>query len=78
MGYVEDLLFGEGGGPKRMDKHEFLETVKEEAGFRNTDEAYQATVAVFGALKSALPDKDVRDTASELPEDLRQIWLNAA
>lgn len=63
---------------RKMDKHQFLEAVKEEAGFQNTDEAYQATRAVFGALKQILPEKDVRDTAGELPAALREIWLQAA
>ncbi|MBI4499088.1 MAG: DUF2267 domain-containing protein [Chloroflexi bacterium] len=65
-------------GFTRMDKHEFLEAVKNEACFRNTDEAFLATRAVFGALKAALPEKDVEDTGDELPEDLREIWTEAA
>lgn len=65
-------------GVRKMNKHQFLEAVKDEAGFRNTDEAFLATKAVFGALKAVLPAKDVRDTANELPADLREIWQLAA
>jgi uncharacterized protein (DUF2267 family) len=68
-------IWDEGFGFQRMDKHEFLEAVRQECGFRNTDEAYYATRAVFAALKLAIPPKDVRDTAAVLPEDLREIWL---
>lgn len=78
IGFGEAVRQAFGGSVRKMDKHQFLEAVKEEAGFQNTDEAFLATKAVFGALKQILPEKDIRDTANELPAGLREIWLQAA
>lgn len=66
------------GDVEKRDRDEFLQAVRERAGMRSTEEASRATTAVFSVLKQALPEKDVQDTASELPGDLRGLWTEAS
>lgn len=60
------------------DETEFLEEVRRRAGLRTQDEAREAALVVFNALKAAIPRKDVHDTAAELPPELRALWLTEA
>ena len=58
-------------------RDDFLEAVQHRASQLSIDQAATVTSAVFGALKRALPEGDVRDTAAELPRGLRDMWLSA-
>lgn len=64
-------------GPKSLGRDEFLEVVREKAELGSEGEAVHATRAVFCALRQALPERDVRDTAGSLPAPLRGLWDTA-
>ncbi len=77
LGPVQELGRRLGAGVKSLDRDEFLTAVQEKAGLGSLGEAVHATRAVFAALQQALPEKDVMDTAQELPEPLRGLWFSA-
>lgn len=72
-----DLSRKAGRGFRSLDREEFLTEVQQKAGLGSTGEAVHATRAVFAALQAILPDKDIVDTAQELPEPLRGLWYSA-
>ena len=65
------------GGQAAWDEREFLERVQSVGRYPDKQQALEATQAVFGALKQVIPEKDVRDTAAELPAGLRTVWQEA-
>ena len=60
------------------DETEFLEAVRKRAGLQTLEQAREATLVVFHALKETIPAGDVQDTADELPPDLRDLWETRA
>ncbi len=66
-----------GVGPKSLDRDEFLTEVQQKAELGSMGEAVHATRAVFAALQEILPEKDIEDTAQELPPALRGLWDSA-
>jgi uncharacterized protein (DUF2267 family) len=55
----------------------FLERVMRAAGVRGAAEARWITLAVFAALKRRLALRETAIIVTRLPEDLRQLWLEA-
>jgi uncharacterized protein (DUF2267 family) len=55
----------------------FFERVMNIAGVRGTAEARWITLAVFAALKRRLALRETAMVVSRLPEDLRQLWIEA-
>ena len=62
---------------KVFDRQQFLERVQKLAGLQSIGQAREATEAVFSVLKDAIPREDVQDTATELPPQIRELWLEA-
>ena len=63
--------------PLRMDREEFYVRVKVEAGLLGETEAQWLTLAVFGALKAQLSAGEADDVRAQLPEDLKEVWVEA-
>lgn len=59
-----------------FDRSELFRRVSEHLG-TNADVATDITRAVFAAVKRCLPIKDIEDAGSQLPPDLRDVWLGA-
>lgn len=57
-------------------RDELVHRVAEHLGTAD-DVAEDVVRAVFSAVKTCLPSKDVEDAASQLPGDLRALWLGA-
>lgn len=77
-GMMESAKRAVTGDVEKRDRDEFLQAVRQRTNLRSNEEASRATTAVFSVLKQALPEKDVQDTASELPGDLRELWTEAS
>jgi uncharacterized protein (DUF2267 family) len=61
---------------ERFDRDDLLRRVAEH--LRTSPSATELVVrAVLRAVKQCLPEKDVEDTASQLPHDLGALWLDA-
>jgi uncharacterized protein (DUF2267 family) len=59
-----------------FDRAELLRRVGEHLG-TDADSSELAVRAVFSAVKRFLPEKDVEGAASQLPPDLRSLWLTS-
>ena len=57
-----------------FDEHELMWRVAEHLG-GTPSEAERVVRAVLRAVKHCLPEKEVEDTASQLPSDLRTLWM---
>jgi uncharacterized protein (DUF2267 family) len=73
----------EGRIPTRLHRDEFVGRVRQRAVLPDEDEAFRAILAVFGALQRALGSSSGRegqagDILSQLPKDLKTLWLDAA
>jgi uncharacterized protein (DUF2267 family) len=72
-----------GRGVERIHAPEFLDRVRQSAGLRDDVEAERAVSAVFRELQKLLrsphgAEGEAWDVFSELPKDLKQLWLAAA
>ena len=63
--------------PLKMDRDEFYERVKADAGLATTREGRWATVAVFAALKAQISSGEADDVLAQLPKDLKEVWTEA-
>jgi uncharacterized protein (DUF2267 family) len=77
LGPVTTMGRKAGLGPESLDRDEFLTEVQRKAELGSMGEAVHATRAVFAALQEILPEKDIEDTAQELPSALRGLWDSA-
>lgn len=59
--------------PDVFDRNEFLRRVGEHLVV-GEQESERITRAVFDAVRMWLPGRDVREVATELPDDLRDLW----
>jgi uncharacterized protein (DUF2267 family) len=71
-----------GGGFRRTHKADFIRNICEEAGI-GEEEARRAMLAVFKALQMSLrsptgQEGEAWDVLSQLPKDLKKIWIAAA
>ncbi|MFP2929178.1 DUF2267 domain-containing protein [Pyxidicoccus sp. 3LG] len=58
---------------KRMSRQEFLTDVADHLRIP-IDQALRVTAAVFTAIRDRIPDQEVADVASQLPDDLADLW----
>jgi uncharacterized protein (DUF2267 family) len=56
-----------------FDRNTFLRYVAEHLGI-DTDAADRLSRAVFAAAQKQMPPKEVDDAASQLPDELRELW----
>jgi uncharacterized protein (DUF2267 family) len=68
---------------RRVHENQFLEDVARMAGLQDRAEAENAVMAVFAALQGALgsatgTEGEARHVLSQLPKDLKRLWLSAA
>lgn len=63
--------------PVRMDREQFYNRVRAEAGLVSTQEAEWLTLAVFAALKAKLSPGETEDILAQLPRDLKEVWVEA-
>ena len=68
---------------RRVHEYQFLEEVGRMLGLENEDRAEEAVVAVFSVLQEALgsptgKEGEARHIFSQLPSDLKALWLTAA
>ncbi len=61
--------------PLKMHREELFERVMKEAGLATISRGRWATLAVFAALKQQLSPGEVGDILSQLPKDLKELWL---
>jgi uncharacterized protein (DUF2267 family) len=59
-----------------FDRDEFIARLSDHLA---TDAATAEAIAraVFAAVRSAIPDSEVRHVADQLPDDFRELWLSA-
>lgn len=57
-----------------MDRKEFLNKVKEEAGLESVAQADRAVRVVVGIIKALVPEDVAERIADSLPRDLREGW----
>ena len=72
-----------GRGVRRVHEYQFLEEVRRMAGLEDEIQAEEAVVCVFGVLQEALGSPsgrtgEARHVVSQVPNDLRRLWLTAA
>jgi uncharacterized protein (DUF2267 family) len=63
--------------PLKMRRDAFYSRVRLEAGLVSAREAQWLTLAVFGALKEQLSAGEAEDVLSQLPKDLKEVWVEA-
>jgi len=66
-----------GRRPTRMNRKEFYERVRTDAGLGSTRAARWMTLGVFGALKELLTPGEAEDVFAQLPKDLKELWAEA-
>lgn len=75
------VLWQQGETPRRrpvkMHRRAFYDRVRGEAGLASLTEARDVTHAVFGALKVQLSPGEAEDILTQLPGDLKEIWVAA-
>lgn len=59
--------------PAVFDANEFLRRVGAHFDMA-TEEALRLCRVVFDAIRPQLPDKEIRDIANQLPEDIQKLW----
>lgn len=65
-------------GVERMDLSEFLARVQNAAHLGSVDEAEEVTRAVFRTLQEQITSGSRYAIQSQLPEDIRDLWLTSA
>jgi uncharacterized protein (DUF2267 family) len=71
------------GGPRprrqpiKMHRKDFLQRVRLEADLGSVEQAERVTDAVFAALKDQLSEGECGDIVSQLPRDLKSMWVRA-
>jgi uncharacterized protein (DUF2267 family) len=63
--------------PAKLHRPEFLDRVRREAGLATARQAEWLTVAVFSALKGQLSEGEAEDVLTQLPKDLKELWIEA-
>lgn len=63
--------------PQKMNREEFCERVRRDAGLPSRREARWMTLAVFAALKEQISPGEARDVMAQLPKDLKELWDEA-
>ena len=66
-----------GREPIKMNRPEFYERVRREAGLKTIREARFLTIGVFAALKEQLSPGEADDVCAQLPRDLKEVWEDA-
>lgn len=66
-----------GRKPIKMNRQEFYERVRREAGLKTIREARFLTIGVFAALKEQLSPGEADDVCAQLPRDLKDVWEDA-
>lgn len=66
-----------GRKPIKMNRPEFYERVRREAGLKTIREARFLTIGVFAALKEQLSPGEADDVCAQLPRDLKDVWEDA-
>ena len=66
-----------GRKPVKMNRQEFYDRVRREAGLKTIREARFLTIAVFAALKEQLSPGEAEDVCAQLPRDLKDVWEDA-
>lgn len=68
---------------RRLHEYQLLEEVRRMAGLDDEMMAEEAVICVFSVLQEALGspsgrEGEARDVFSQLPKDLKELWLSAA
>lgn len=66
-----------GRKPIKMNRQEFYDRVRREAGLETIREARFLTLGVFAALKEQLSPGEADDVCAQLPRDLKDVWADA-
>ena len=66
-----------GHKPLKMNRQEFYERVRREAGLKTIREARFLIIGVFAALKEQLSPGEADDVCAQLPRDLKDVWEDA-
>jgi uncharacterized protein (DUF2267 family) len=72
-----------GRAVRRVHEYQFLEEVRRMVGLEDESRAEEAVICVFSVLQEALGspsgrEGEARHVFSQLPRDLKQLWLSAA
>jgi hypothetical protein len=63
--------------PLKLHRREFYDRVKRAADLRTLHKAEVATDAVFAVLKKQLSPGEADDILTQLPRDLKYVWVHA-
>jgi uncharacterized protein (DUF2267 family) len=63
--------------PLKLNREQFYERVRGDAGLLTAQEAQWLTLAVFAALKGSLSPGEAEDVMAQLPKDLKEVWVEA-
>lgn len=61
----------------KIHRDEFIDMVKRNGNFENTEAAELATRGVFRALKEQISIGESGDVTAQLPEDMKDLWGSA-
>lgn len=72
-----------GRAVRRVHEYQFLEEVRRMVGLEDESRAEEAVICVFSVLQEALGspsgrEGEARHVFSQLPKDLKELWLTAA
>lgn len=63
--------------PLKLHRREFYDRVKRQADLPTVRKAELVTDAVFAALKEQLSEGEADDILTQLPRDLKSVWVHA-
>jgi uncharacterized protein (DUF2267 family) len=63
--------------PLKLNREQFYERVRGDAGLLTAQEAQWLTLGVFAALKGSLSPGEAEDVMAQLPKDLKEVWVEA-
>jgi uncharacterized protein (DUF2267 family) len=63
--------------PLKLHRREFYDRVKRQADLATVRKAELVTDAVFAALKEQLSKGEADDILTQLPRDLKAVWVHA-
>ena len=61
----------------KWDRNELLNTIREQCGLENSNEAERAVKAVFAVLQEGITPGEANDVESQLPKSAKDLWTSA-
>jgi len=72
-----DFIRGRGGPVQKMDLDTFINRIRGDLDIATWEQAAEVTRGVFSVIKEAVSEGEWQDVASQLPSELREMFVEA-